>query len=240
MQTWFGPGRRAVVLLAVAVAGLAGGLWARLAGAGQFGDRVLTLIVAPGLVPLTVSVARALVRREPGVDVVAPLAMAGALALGEVLAGAVIAVMLASGRLLETYAGRLGQTGAARPAGAGPAGGAPLPGRRAGLATAGRGPPRGSAAGQPGEVVPVDGLIQGRTAVLDESALTGEAELVERGHGDQVRSGVVNAGSPSTCGRRPRPRPAPTPVFSGWSSRPRHPRHRSCGWPTIMRSPSCR
>ena len=49
---------------------------------------------------------------------------------------------------------------------------------------------------KPGEVVPVDGLVQGPSAVLDESALTGEAELIERRHGDQVRSGVVNAGSP--------------------------------------------
>ena len=196
MQTWFGPGRRAVVLLAVAVSGLAGGIWARLAGAGQFGDRVLTLIVAAGLVPLTVSVARALVRREPGVDVIALLAMAGALALGEVLAGAVIAVMLASGRLLETYAG-----GRARRE------------LRALLERAPRvvhryqdgrlaSPPLAEVRPgdqllvKPGEVVPVDGFIQGRTAVLDESALTGEAELVERGHGDQVRSGVVNAGSP--------------------------------------------
>ncbi len=46
-----------------------------------------------------------MVRREPGVDVIALLAMGGALALGEVLAGAVIAVKLASGRLLEGYAG---------------------------------------------------------------------------------------------------------------------------------------
>ena len=58
MQTWLGPGRRAVVLLALAVAGLAGGLWARLAGAHQLGDRVLTLTVAAGLVPLAVSVPR--------------------------------------------------------------------------------------------------------------------------------------------------------------------------------------
>ena len=63
MQAWFGPGRRAVVLLALATAGLAGGLLARLAGAGQLGDRILTLTVAAGLVPLAVSVARALVRR---------------------------------------------------------------------------------------------------------------------------------------------------------------------------------
>ena len=82
MQAWLGPGRRAVVLLALAVAGLAGGLWARLAGADQLGDRILTLTVAAGLVPLAVSVARDLARREPGVDVIALLAMAGALALG--------------------------------------------------------------------------------------------------------------------------------------------------------------
>ncbi|HEU4896930.1 MAG TPA: HAD-IC family P-type ATPase, partial [Actinomycetota bacterium] len=196
MQTWLGPGRRAVVLLALAVAGLAGGVWARLAGADQLGDRVLTLTVAAGLVPLAVSVTRALVRREPGVDVIALLAMAGALALGEVLAGAVIAVMLASGRLLETYAGgrarrelralleraprvvhRYQDGGLASP---------PLeqvhPGDRLLV--------------KPGEVVPVDGLVKGSTAVLDESALTGEAELVERGDGDRVRSGVVNAGPP--------------------------------------------
>jgi heavy metal translocating P-type ATPase len=196
MQTWLGPGRRAVVLLALAVAGLAGGVWARLAGADQLGDRVLTLTVAAGLVPLAVSVARALVRREPGVDVIALLAMAGALALGEVLAGAVIAVMLASGRLLETYAG-----GRARRE------------LRALLERAPRVVHRYQDGGlvsppleevrpgdrllvKPGEVVPVDGLVQGPSAVLDESALTGEAEPVERRGGDQVRSGVVNAGSP--------------------------------------------
>ncbi len=46
-----------------------------------------------------------------------------------------------------------------------------------------------------GELVPVDGTLT-REAVLDESALTGEALPVERGSGDPVRSGVVNAGRP--------------------------------------------
>lgn len=68
METWFGPDRRAAGLLALAVAGLAGGLWAHFAGAGQLGDHILTLTVAAGLVPLAASVARALARREPGVD----------------------------------------------------------------------------------------------------------------------------------------------------------------------------
>lgn len=45
----------------------------------------------------------------------------------------------------------------------------------------------------PGEVVPVDGRIEGAVAVLDESALTGEPLQVERAVGEPVRSGVVNA-----------------------------------------------
>jgi len=196
MRTLTTPSRRAVALLAVALAGLAGGLLARLAGAAVLGDRILGLTVAAGLLPLAVSVARDLARREPGVDLIALLAMGGALALGEELAGAVIAVMLASGRLLEAHAGDRA--------------------RRELSALLERAPrvvhryengalvsppleevrPGDRLLVKPGEVVPVDGLVRGATAVLDESALTGEAELVERCDGDQVRSGVVNAGSP--------------------------------------------
>ena len=44
--------------------------------------------------------------RSPGVDLIALLAMVGALALGEYVAGAVIALMLASGEALEAYADR--------------------------------------------------------------------------------------------------------------------------------------
>ncbi|GLW22560.1 hypothetical protein [Microbispora triticiradicis] len=46
----------------------------------------------------------------------------------------------------------------------------------------------------PGEVVPVDGRVLTGPAMLDESALTGESALVERGTGEAVGSGVVNAG----------------------------------------------
>ena len=44
--------------------------------------------------------------------------------------------------------------------------------------------------------MPVDGLVESNTAVLDESALTGEPLPVTRDAGDAVRSGVVNAGGP--------------------------------------------
>jgi heavy metal translocating P-type ATPase len=46
-----------------------------------------------------------------------------------------------------------------------------------------------------GEIVPVDGRLLG-PAVLDESALTGEPLPAERSAGEDVRSGVVNAGQP--------------------------------------------
>ena len=58
------------------------------------------------LVPLTWSVLRSLLRRDVGVDVIALVAMAGALVLGEYLAGAVVALMLAGGNALEERASR--------------------------------------------------------------------------------------------------------------------------------------
>ena len=47
-----------------------------------------------------------------------------------------------------------------------------------------------------GEAVPTDGAVSGTTAVLDESALTGEALPVQRASGGIVRSGAVNAATP--------------------------------------------
>ncbi|HET9480651.1 MAG TPA: heavy metal translocating P-type ATPase, partial [Candidatus Polarisedimenticolia bacterium] len=49
---------------------------------------------------------------------------------------------------------------------------------------------------KPGEVVPVDGLVASPEAMLDESALTGEAMPVTRAEGEAARSGVLNAGGP--------------------------------------------
>ena len=41
--------------------------------------------------------------------------------------------------------------------------------------------------------MPVDGVVVGTTAVLDEAALTGEAVPIEHREGERVRSGAVNA-----------------------------------------------
>src|SRR5690242_11058398 len=71
----------------------------KLTGHGDAGDLLLDVAVAALLIPLTVDVARTLlVERRLGADVIAMIAMAGALALDQALAGAVVALMFAGGR----------------------------------------------------------------------------------------------------------------------------------------------
>src|SRR4029079_16333831 len=92
------------LVLAAAAAGLAVGivLWP-LAGRTP-ADWLFAATAALGFVTLLGSTARSLYRRSASVDLVALLAIAGAMALGEFLAGAVIALMLSSGRALEDSA----------------------------------------------------------------------------------------------------------------------------------------
>ncbi|MGZ6640952.1 MAG: heavy metal translocating P-type ATPase [Solirubrobacteraceae bacterium] len=178
----------------ITAAAIAAGGAAHLLGAPGLGDAVWAVAVVGTLVPLTVSVARTVLRGDVGVDAIALLAMAGALALGEYLAGAVIALMLSGGNALEAAAGRRA--------------------RRELTALLQRTPriahlrrddsieevPVGAVAPgdvvivRAGEVIPVDGVVVSRRAVIDEAALTGESMPVSRGHGGQVRSGAANAG----------------------------------------------
>ena len=148
------------------------------------------------LISTFVSVVRALSRRETGVDVVAALAMAGALFLGEYLAGAIIAVMLTGGAVLEHFA----ITRARRQLSALLERAPRVAHRRAGadiidvdVAQVVLGD---VVVVKPGEVVPADGIVASGTAVLDESALTGESKPAQIGMGAAVRSGGTNAGSP--------------------------------------------
>ncbi len=183
-------------LLPFTITGLVLGLLA--AGAGR-DDLARLCWVAPSIVVglrLAWSIVRDLIAGKAGVDIVALLAIGGAVLLGEDLAASVIAVMLATGEALEAYA-----EGRARRELSALLGRAPRTAARyvdAGLETV---PLDGVAIGdrllvKPGEVVPVDGLIVGSSATLDESAITGESRLVSREAGEMVSSGVVNAGSP--------------------------------------------
>ena len=96
-RAWLG--RRAALLLLVATAlGLAAGGLARLAGAGAVADAAWLATAAVGLGYALWSTAASIRRGRLGVDVIALLALVGALVVGELLAAAVISVMLTSGR----------------------------------------------------------------------------------------------------------------------------------------------
>ncbi|HVD01470.1 MAG TPA: heavy metal translocating P-type ATPase [Candidatus Dormibacteraeota bacterium] len=188
--------RRPEVVLGLAVAGISIGIVLWLLGARVAAEVAWAATTLLALVPLTWSIAKELRHGEFGVDVIALLAMAGSLLFGQDLAGAVIAVMLSGGDSLEHYAGRR----ARRELSALIARAPQVVHRHQGGELAS--PPLAEVRRgdlllvKPGEVVPVDGVISEGSAVLDESALTGEARPVERHAGDQVHSGVVNAGVP--------------------------------------------
>lgn len=177
------------------LAGMMTGWLAKLSGNGVLSDLAWAFSIVVVLVPIGISVIMQVAKKSLAVDAIALMSMTGALLLHEFLAGAVIALMLSGGKALESYAaGRAGRD----------------------LTMLVQRSPRwahryeGQALRtldvdevmvgdrlmvKAGEVIPVDGVASGH-AVIDESMLTGEPDPVERSHGDPVRSGTVNAGTP--------------------------------------------
>lgn len=183
------------LLLGTVGGGIAAGAVAALLGRSQFAGFLWAGTTMLALTPLTIRILRDLLGGRAGVDVIALLAMAGTLALGEHLAGAVVALMLVGGQTLELYAGgraqrELSQLIERMPRSVHRREGAGIVTRSLETVTGGD-----LLLVKPGEVVPVDGLVAS-PATLDESALTGEARPVERAAGDKVASGTVNIGSP--------------------------------------------
>ena len=183
-----------LTLLLIAALGLVTGLVFAALGQSSIAHALWTAGALPVALALIVSITQALRRREAGADVLALLAIGFALALGESLTAAVIALMLASGRALERYAQERA--------------------RRDMTALLARAPryanrfetgewrrvtldavrPGDRLLVRSGELVPVDGTLSDH-AQLDESALTGESRLQLRAPGEAVRSGAVNAGA---------------------------------------------
>ena len=184
-------------LLAAALIGLTSGAVAHVLGHGAAGHDLWIATTALGIGPAAWWMWDAARRRRVGVDLLALLALVGTMVAAEYLAGAVITVMLATGRALEAHAGRRAEAELRSLVQRAPRSAHLY--RADGLATV---PLDEVRIGDvvmvaPGEVVPLDGLVEGQGgAVLDESALTGEATPVERRGGEAVRSGVVNGGGP--------------------------------------------
>jgi len=182
------------LLFTVAAGGLAAGLAVRVAGAGGVAGVLWSSAAATVLLALSIEIVASLRRGDVGLDVIAALSMIAAMAVGESLAAAIVALMYAGGQYLETYAERAA--------------------RREMTALLSRVPrtairqdngrleevalelvvPGNRLLVRQGDVVPVDGTVVSCLAVLDQSALTGESLPVTAQQGALVLSGSTNAG----------------------------------------------
>ncbi len=181
-------------VLLFAVTGLTAGLAASLAGREEVARLVWFAGVVPALAALAAEILRSLWRGEVGLDLVAALSMTAALAFGETLAAAVVAVMYAGGTFLESFAegrarremhdllARVPRTATRH--------------RNGGLEEV----PLGEIAPgdllliRQGDVLPVDGTLASEAAFLDTAALTGESLPVRLARGAEAMSGSTNTG----------------------------------------------
>ncbi|GLR98866.1 MULTISPECIES: heavy metal translocating P-type ATPase [Bradyrhizobium] len=181
-------------LVAIAIAGLAAGILARAAGRLDLADLAWALGTAPVIGGLAVSIVRDLLGGRLGVDAIALLSMSAALALGQPLAGAVVALMYSGGNVLEDIAIARAERDLRSLVDR-----APRQAHRKNDERIEDVPIEEVAVGEQllvraGEIVPVDGIVGSVSATIDESAVTGEPIPVEKTRGGAVLSGSLNAG----------------------------------------------
>ncbi|MCA1409700.1 heavy metal translocating P-type ATPase [Bradyrhizobium sp. NBAIM20] len=181
-------------LVAIAIAGLIAGTLARAAGRPDLADVAWALGTAPVIAGLAVSIVQDLVSGRVGVDAIALLSMSAALALGQPLAGAVVALMYSGGNVLEEIAVARAEHDLRSLVDRAPRQVHRKSGERIEDV-----PIEDVAVGEEllvkaGEIVPVDGVVASAFATIDESAVTGEPIPVEKTRGSAVLSGSLNAG----------------------------------------------
>ena len=186
--------RPRIFLLTLSALGLGVGAALWLAGLPELARLAWGGGVVPVLAALCVEMIGCLRKGEFGLDIVAALSMSAALFFGETLAAAVVALMYSSGTFLESFA-----EGRARREMS------DLLSRVPRTATRHRDGqlekialdairPKDLLLIRQGEVVPVDGTVASAQAMLDQSALTGEAMPVRLTRDMNVMSGATNAG----------------------------------------------
>jgi heavy metal translocating P-type ATPase len=183
------------VIVALPALGLVIGIAAALSGWGRWSGWVWTAATVPVLLVLIFEIVVSLRRGEVGLDIIAALSMLAALVFGEQLAAVIVALMYAGGQYLESFAERRASRDMTALL-------ARVP-RTAMRHRDGRLEQVELATIEPGDrllirqgdVVPVDGTVMEGVAVLDQSALTGEAMPVQQRANDSVMSGSANVGA---------------------------------------------
>jgi heavy metal translocating P-type ATPase len=155
----------------------------------------LYVVLIGGGLPLVLSLALELVRRQFGSDLLAGISILAAVLLGEYLAGSLVVLMLSGGRTLEAFA--VGRASSVLQALA----------RRMPLVAHRRADGRVTEVRleeirigdelvlYPHEICPVDGVVITGHGAMDESYLTGEPFVMPKAPGSEVFSGAINGAS---------------------------------------------
>src|ERR1700675_260958 len=181
-------------LVLIAVTGLMAGIAAYAAGREDFADLCWWFATAPVVAGLAVSIVRDFLAGRFGVDGIALVSMSGALALGQPLAGAVVALMYSGGNVLEDIAVARAEHDLRSLVDRAPREAHRRTGERieevpiAAVAVGDRLLVRA------GEIIPVDGVLGSTAATIDESALTDEPIPVVKARGAAILSGSLNVG----------------------------------------------
>jgi heavy metal translocating P-type ATPase len=166
-------------------------------GEGAAADAVWRFAVVVLAGELAVEVSRTIfVQHTLGVDTIALVAMLGALALDQAFAGAVIGLMFTSGAALESIASQRATRELSSLIERAP---------KVTQLRAGDGlrqvdveqvAPGDVVVVRTGEIVPVDGTLLSREAIIDTSTLSGESLPETVRSGSEMLSGCANAGAP--------------------------------------------
>jgi heavy metal translocating P-type ATPase len=188
---------RSLILASIAVLAIATGGVLHLVGADAAGHTVWKAAVALLAAGLAYDVARTvIVDHHLGVDTIALVAMVGALALGEELAGAVIGLMYSGGAALESAASSRARRELTALVQRAPKVAHLRTDSRLEDVPAERVDVGDVVVVRSGEVIPVDGTVVSPKAVVDTSTLTGEPMPATLQLGMPVLSGTSNAGPP--------------------------------------------
>lgn len=156
---------------------------------------LLILSTLPALFLTGYGMAKSLLKRQVGVDVLAIISMIGSLWMGESATAAVIAAMTSTGRLLEGYAQGRAEHEMTTLLSKAPRLANRLIKNDIQVIPVESVQPGDLLLVKLGETIPVDGPLVSKNAVLNESSITGESLPVTKKVGTLLLSGAINAGN---------------------------------------------
>jgi len=187
-----------VVLPALALAFIAGGVMARVMVNAAWGDRVwMAGLVIAGL-PVIWQTLRGVMRGRFAADLVAMLAIVGAIPLGEPLAGLVVVLMQTGGEALERYAEGRASDAVRELEKQAPDIAHRIHGERIDDISADAVAIGDELLVRPGELVPCDGVVVKGRSHVDAARLTGEPVPISAAPGTRLLSGSHNIEGPLT------------------------------------------